>query len=140
MKYFSKMYIHTTQITVRYGETDQMGVVYYGNYALYYEQGRTEAMKHLGFSYREMEDNGIIMPVIEMNCKYQKSAKYDDVLIIKTLLKELPSRKMTFFSEVYKDDVLINSGQVTLLFFNKKLNKVVSVPENLLELLKPYFI
>ncbi len=133
------MYIHTTQITVRYGETDQMGVVYYGNYALYYEQGRTEAMKNLGFSYKEMEDNGIIMPVIEMNCKYQKSAKYDDVLTVKTMLKEMPTRKMTFFSEVYKEEILINSGYVSLLFFDKKLNKVVSAPENLLKLLKPYF-
>lgn len=133
------MYIHTTQITVRYGETDQMGVVYYGNYALYYEQGRTEAIKNLGFSYREMEDNGIIMPVVEMNGKYHKSARYDDVLTVKTIVKELPTRKMTFFSEVYKEEILINSGFVTLLFFDKKLNKVVSAPNELVALLKPYF-
>lgn len=133
------MYESTTQITVRYGETDQMGVVYYGNYALYYEQGRAEAIKQLGYSYKTMEDDGIIMPVVEMHSKYSKPAKYDDVLTIKTIIKELPTRKMTFYSEIYKDDKLLNSGYVTLMFVNKQHNRITTVPEKLLNLLKPYF-
>jgi acyl-CoA thioester hydrolase len=116
-----------------------MGVVYYGNYALYYEQGRAAAIKQLGYSYKEMEDDGIMMPVIEMQSKYLKPAKYDDTLTIKTIVKELPTRKMTFYSEVYKGETLINSGFVTLLFVNKENNKITSAPKQLLQLLKPYF-
>ena len=133
------MYESITNVIVRYGETDQMGVVYYGNYALYYEQGRAAAIKQLGYSYKEMEDDGIMMPVIEMQSKYLKPAKYDDTLTIKTIVKELPTRKMTFYSEVYKGETLINSGFVTLLFVNKENNKITSAPKQLLQLLKPYF-
>jgi acyl-CoA thioester hydrolase len=133
------MYKSITNVIVRYGETDQMGVVYYGNYALYYEQGRAAAIKQLGYSYKQMEDDGIMMPVIEMQSKYLKPAKYDDTLTIKTIVKELPTRKMTFYSEVYKGETLINSGFVTLLFVNKENNKITSAPKQLLQLLKPYF-
>ncbi len=133
------MYETTTQIIVRYGETDQMGVVYYGNYALYYEQGRAAAIKQLGYSYKTMEDEGVIMPVVEMHSKYMKPAKYDDVLTVKTIVKELPTRKMTFYSEIYNGDKLLNSGYVTLMFVNKQHNRITTAPGKLLNLLKPYF-
>ena len=133
------MYETTTQIIVRYGETDQMGVVYYGNYALYYEQGRAAAIKQLGYSYKTMEDEGVIMPVVEMHSKYLKPAKYDDVLTVKTIIRELPTRKMTFYSEIYNGDKLLNTGHVTLMFVNKHHNRITTAPEKLLTLLKPYF-
>jgi acyl-CoA thioester hydrolase len=106
------MYKSITNVIVRYGETDQMGVVYYGNYALYYEQGRAAAIKQLGYSYKQMEDDGIMMPVIEMQSKYLKPAKYDDTLTIKTIVKELPTRKMTFYSEVYKGETEVKTKGV----------------------------
>ena len=133
------MYETTTQIIVRYGETDQMGVVYYGNYALYYEQGMAAAIKQLGYSYKTMEDEGVIMPVVEMHSKYLKPAKYDDVLTVKTIIRELPTRKMTFYSEIYNGDKLLNTGHVTLMFVNKHHNRITTAPEKLLTLLKPYF-
>ena len=133
------MYETTTEVTVRYGETDQMGVVYYGNYALYYEQGRAAAIKQLGYSYKTMEDEGVIMPVVEMQLKFLKPAKYDDVLTVKTIVKELPTRKMTFYSEIYNGDKLLNTGHVTLMFVNKHHNRITTTPEKLLNLLKPYF-
>jgi len=133
------MYETTTQIIVRYGETDQMGVVYYGNYALYFEQGRAAAIKQLGYSYKTMEDEGVIMPVVEMHSKYLKPAKYDDVLTVKTIIRELPTRKMTFYSEIYNGDKLLNTGHVTLMFVNKHHNRITTAPEKLLTLLKPYF-
>jgi acyl-CoA thioester hydrolase len=133
------MYESTTKVIVRYGETDQMGVVYYGNYALYYEQGRAAAIKQLGYSYKTMEDEGVIMPVVEMHSKYLKPAKYDDVLTVKTIIRELPTRKMTFYSEIYNGDKLLNTGHVTLMFVNKNHNRITTAPEKLLTLLKPYF-
>jgi acyl-CoA thioester hydrolase len=133
------MYESTTKVIVRYGETDQMGVVYYGNYALYYEQGRAAAIKQLGYSYKTMEDEGVIMPVVEMHSKYLKPAKYDDVLTVKTIIRELPTRKMTFYSEIYNGDKLLNTGHVTLMFVNKHHNRITTAPEKLLTLLKPYF-
>lgn len=133
------MYETITNIIVRYGETDQMGVVYYGNYALYYEQGRAAAIKQLGYSYKTMEDEGIIMPVVEMQSKYIKPAKYDDLLTVKTIVRELPTRKMTFYSEIYNGDKLLNTGHVTLMFVNKHHNRITTAPEKLLILLKPYF-
>jgi acyl-CoA thioester hydrolase len=134
------MYESLTNITVRYGETDQMGQVYYGNYSLYYETGRAEAIRQLGYSYKQMESEGIIMPVAELHMRYILPARYDDYLTIKTIIKEMPSRKMTFFTEIYnQEDKLINSGYTTLLFFDKKYNRVSSPPAMLTQLLKPFF-
>jgi acyl-CoA thioester hydrolase len=78
------MYSAETKIRVRYGETDQMGYLYYGYYALYYEVGRAEAIRELGFTYKQMEDMGIMMPVAELNAKYYRPAKYDDLITVKT--------------------------------------------------------
>jgi acyl-CoA thioester hydrolase len=128
------MYESTTQVNVRYGETDQMGQVYYGNYSLYYETGRADAIKQLGYSYKQMEADGIMMPVAELHIRYILPARYDDMLTIKTIINELPSRKMTF-----QQQQLINSGYTILLFINKQYNRVSSPPQKLLELIKPFF-
>ncbi len=97
------MYTSDTQIRVRYGETDQMGYLYYGYYALYYEQGRAEAIRQLGFTYKELEEQGVMMPVVEMNAKYFRPALYDDLITVKTSLKVLDkeSPRVQFHSDLY---------------------------------------
>lgn len=129
-----------TTLRVRYGETDQMGFVYYGNYAQYYEVGRVEAMRSLGFSYREMEENGILMPVINLTINYKKPALYDDEVRVVTIVKEMPKVRITFDYECYnqKND-LLNTGSVTLVFIDKTKNKPVIPPDWFLEGFKKKF-
>lgn len=118
-----------TTIRVRYAETDQMGYVYYGNYAQYYEVGRVEALRELGFSYREMEEKGIMLPVLELNINYKKPAFYDDEITIVTTIKEIPSVRITFDYECYNSNKeLLNTGKVTLVFIDKNTNKPCQPP------------
>ena len=135
------MFTATTQIRVRYGETDQMGYLYYGNYALYYEVGRAEAIRELGFTYRQLEEMGINMPVAELNSRYFRPAKYDDLITVKTLLKELPEgSKIQFHSELYNESgELLNKGVTTLVFYDPKEQKTVAIPEILYNRLSPHF-
>jgi acyl-CoA thioester hydrolase len=119
-----------TTLRVRYAETDQMGYVYYGNYAQYYEVGRVEAMRSLGFSYKEMEERGILMPVINLNVNYKKPALYDDEVKIVTMVKTLPNVRITFEYECYNQlDELLNTGSVTLVFIDKLKNKLTMPPD-----------
>jgi acyl-CoA thioester hydrolase len=119
-----------TTLRVRYAETDQMGYVYYGNYAQYYEVGRVEAMRSLGFSYKEMEERGILMPVINLNVNYKKPALYDDEVRIVTMVKTLPNVRITFEYECYNQlDELLNTGSVTLVFIDKLKNKLTMPPD-----------
>lgn len=119
-----------TTLRVRYAETDQMGYVYYGNYAQYYEVGRVEAMRSLGFSYKEMEEKGILMPVINLNVNYKKPALYDDEVRIVTMVKTLPNVRITFEYECYNQlDELLNTGSVTLVFIDKLKNKLTMPPD-----------
>lgn len=135
------MFVHETKIRVRYGETDQMGYLYYGYYALYYEQGRGDAMRSLGFTYKELEAQGVIMPVASMNCEYLRPAYYDDLITVKTILKELPEGYFTtFHSELYNEaGKLINRGSVTLAFFDPLTKKKIKLPEVLRKVLAPHF-
>lgn len=134
------MFKHDVQVRVRYAETDQMGYVYYGNYATYFEVARVESFRHLGISYREMEEQGILMPVLELKTKYYKPARYDDLLTIRTSIKALPNLRVTFGYEVYNQhQVLLNEGETTLVFYSTTNNKPCALPENFLNLLKPYF-
>ena len=135
------MYTATTQIRVRYGETDQMGFLYYGYYALYYEVGRAEAVRELGFTYRELEEMGVMMPVVELNAQYFRPALYDDLITVKTLIKELPDGpKIQFHSELYNEQgQLLNKGVTTLVFYDSKEKKKVNMPEELLSRLQPFF-
>jgi acyl-CoA thioester hydrolase len=135
------MYTATTQIRVRYGETDQMGYLYYGYYALYYEVGRAEAVRELGFTYRQLEEMGIMMPVVELNAQYFRPALYDDLITIKTLVKELPDGpKIQFHSELYNEQgQLLNKGVTTLVFYDPKEKIKVSMPDELLKRLQPFF-
>ncbi|RYE24530.1 MAG: acyl-CoA thioesterase [Sphingobacteriales bacterium] len=135
------MYSSTTQIRVRYGETDQMGYLYYGNYAEYYEVGRAEAIRKLGYTYRQMEETGIMMPVVALNVQYFRPALYDDLITVKTILKEIPEgSKIEFHSELYNEqEQLLNKGITTLVFYDMKEKKKVSLPQDLREKLEPLF-
>ncbi len=119
----------TTTIRVRYGETDQMGYVYYGNYAEFFEVARVEMLRDLGFSYKEMEATGVMMPVLEYKSKYLKPAKYDELLTIKTSIAELPNTRICFNFEVFNElNVLINISQATLVFVNTQTSRPCLAP------------
>lgn len=135
------MYTATTQIRVRYGETDQMGYLYYGYYALYYEVGRAEAIRDLGFTYRQLEEMGIMMPVAELHSLYFRPVLYDDLVTVKTILKELPeSSKIQFHSELYNEQgQLLNKGVTTLVFVDAKEKKRTNIPPELYTRLEPFF-
>lgn len=129
-----------TKIRVRYAETDQMGFVYYGRYAEYYEVGRVEAMRKLGLSYKEMENKGILMPVIEYYIKYKKPALYDDEIILITTIKEIPNIKIKFYHECFNSNgELLNTGFVTLAFLKKENKKPISAPDWFIKECKKYF-
>ncbi len=123
-----------TKLRVRYGETDQMGIVYYGNYADYLEQGRTEWLRTLGFSYKFMEANNIHLPVVNLNIDYKKPALYDDVITITTTLKEIPTVRIEFYYEIHNQEgKLLITATTTLVFVNSTTNKLRKAPEYLLE-------
>ena len=130
-------YQYTTR--VRYAETDQMGYVYYGNYATYYEVARTEALRSLGVTYKEVEDVGVIMPVLRNNSLYLKPARYDDLIDIKVTVKERPQARMIFFYEFYIEDALIHKGDTTLVFVNKATFKPCKIPDLMAKVLNPFF-
>lgn len=134
------MISHSCNIRVRYGETDQMGYVYYGNYASFFEVGRVEWLRNIGVSYKEMENKGIMLPVLNLNIEYKKPAKYDDLITIKTTLIKLPSVKIEFDFEILNEkNELLTTGYVSLVFIDKNTNKPTRCPEYLLEKIKPLF-
>lgn len=119
---------------MRYAETDQMGVVYYGNYPQYLEQGRTEWLREMGFSYRWMEENGILLPVTELNIQYKAPARYDDVISITTSLKKIPTFKIEFIYQIHNQEgVLLIDASTSLVFINSETNKLIKAPDYLIE-------
>ena len=129
-----------TKIRVRYGETDQMGYVYYGNYAEFYEVARVEMLRKLGLTYKWMESTGIMMPVLELKCKYIKPAYYDDEITIKVVVKQLPSTRIIFNYELYNEQgELINLGETTLVFVNIETKRPTVGPEEFMEKLRVYY-
>ncbi|PIA82128.1 thioesterase [Gaetbulibacter sp. 4G1] len=125
------------QIRVRYGETDQMGVVYHGNYALYLEMGRIEWLRKQGISYKTMEENGIMLPVVSLNINYKKSACYDDVINVKTQLKKAPTAKIEFEYEITNEEGdVLTTAETTLVFIDMKTNRPVRAPEYILETIR----
>lgn len=133
------MFSAQTQIRVRYSETDQMGFVYYGNYASYYEIGRVELFRSMGFSYRELEESGIQMPVTHMSCRYLKPATYDEVITITTCIKNWPKAKVTFHYELHNpQNELINTGETTLVFIDRKRDRPVKAPDFFIQALSRY--
>jgi acyl-CoA thioester hydrolase len=125
------------QIRVRYGETDQMGVVYHGNYALYLEMGRIEWLRKLGVSYKKMEASGIMLPVISMSLNFKKSACYDDVINVKTQLKNTPTAKIEFEYEITNEEgEIITTATTVLAFIDMKTNRPVRAPQYILDLIE----
>ena len=125
------------QFRVRYGETDQMSFVYHGNYAQYFEMGRTEWLRKLGITYKNMEESGIMLPVISLNTNYLKPAKYDDLLTLKTTLTNTPLVKIKFDFEIYNEkNELLTTANATLAFINSITKKPTRAPEYLLKKLR----
>lgn len=134
------MFTHETKLRVRYAETDQMGFVYYGNYAAFYEVARTEMLRSTGISYRELEDMGVILPVTELSSKYYKPAHYDDLITIKTTIREKPMVRIKFEYEIYNEaGDLLNVGETLLVFVDKVRNKPCRAPKVFQEKVKLYF-
>lgn len=134
------MFHSEAKIRVRYGETDRMGYVYYGNYAEYFEVARVEALRELGMNYKEMEEGGIMLPVYTLSVKYMKPAFYDDLLTIKTSIREIPKARITFSHEIYNEkNELLNTGEVTLVFIDTKTGRPIGAPESFLEKIRKYY-
>lgn len=130
-------YKSTTKLRVRYGETDQMGYCYYGNYAQYFEVGRVEAMRNVGMSYKSMEENGVMLPVANFQVDYKFPAKYDDELIITTTIKSLNGPKLLFEYEIHNEqNQLISVAQTTLVFVSKQTMRPIKAPDTFFELLE----
>lgn len=131
---------HTTRLRVRYGETDQMGYMYYGNYAEYYEVGRVEMLRSLGMTYRAMEASGVIMPVLELRCKYLKPALYDEEISLKVILRDMPGVRIRFEYELYNErQELINTGETTLVFVDAEKKRPRLPPQEFLDRLRLHF-
>lgn len=134
------MYTFETTVRVRYAETDQMGYVYYGNYATFYEVGRVELFRSLGFSYKALEDSGIMLPVLELNSRFLKPARYDEEIRVKVYLNEKPGVKIRFDYELFNQGgELLNTGNTTLVFVDMKRNKPCLAPRDFLDRLQRHF-
>jgi acyl-CoA thioester hydrolase len=125
------------ELRVRYGETDQMGVVYHGNYAQYFEVGRVEWLRKFGVSYKQMEESGIMLPVISLDIKYKKSARYDDLIKVKTQLVKTPSATIEFKYEIVNEtNEILATGNTTLVFIDINRNRPTRCPQYLLDKLR----
>ncbi len=134
------MFEHATKIRVRYGETDQMGYMYYGNYAEFYEVGRVEMLRSLGLTYSGMEESGIKMPVLELKCKYLKPALYDDEITVRVIMDKMPGIRIFFRYELFNEkEELINTGETLLVFINMQTNRPCLPSQDFLNRLKPFF-
>ncbi len=130
---------HETKIRVCYADTDKLGVVYYGTYARFYEIARTEFLRSSGVSYKDIEDNGIVMPVRSMNVTYFKPALYDDILTVRTIIKEMPTVKLKVFSEIYNEkNELLNTSEITLVFSSVATGKPTRPPKSFIQALESF--
>jgi len=130
------MFENKITIRVRYNETDQMSYVHHGNYASYFEMGRLEWLRNKGISYKEMEENGVMLPVYALATRFVSPAKYDDLLVITTRLKEMPSVRISFEYEIHnQENKLIATGETTLVFVNMKTGRPMKAPSYILNLL-----
>lgn len=122
------------ELRVRYAETDQMGIVYYGNYAQYFEVGRVEWLRKLGVSYKSMEENGVLLPVISLNVQFKKSASYDDVIKVKTQLVKIPTARIEFDYEITNArGEILTIGNTVLVFMDVNKNRPTKCPQYILD-------
>lgn len=130
MKYYD------LKVRVRYAETDQMGVVYHGNYVQYFEMGRVEWLRNLGVSYKWMEENGVMLPVVSLSMNYKRPARYDDELTVRTIFKNQESVKIEFDYEIYNEsNELLTTGNSILVFVDVKTGRPTLPPDYIKELL-----
>jgi len=128
---------HQIEVRVRYSETDQMGVVYHGNYIPYFEIGRVEWLRNKGISYKIMEESGIALPIVSMNINYKKSARYDELLTVHTVFKSQTSVKIEFDCAIHNEaNELLTTAQFILVFVSLKTGRPTAPPDYILELLK----
>ena len=128
-----------TKYRVTYADTDQMGVVYYGNYGRLLEIGRTEMIREMGMAYMELEKKGIVMPVYSVESKYRNVLKYDELVTIETTLKELPAARIEFFYRIFNEEgVLAHEAKVVLVFLDTKTNRPVRAPERLIQVISDH--
>lgn len=133
------LFTQETKLRVRYGETDQMGYCYYGNYAQYFEVGRVEALRAVGMSYRDMENDGIMLPVSEFTVKYLSPALYDDELTITTRITAVNGARIEFEYEISnQQNKKVSTAKTTLVFVSNETMRPVQAPENFLKLLQAY--
>ncbi|MDG1806057.1 thioesterase family protein [Flavicella sp.] len=124
---------NNTSFKIRYAETDQMGYAHHGNYAQYFEIGRLELLHELGISYKKMEEEGLILPVYSINTRFIQPAKFDDTVRLRTILKEIPTARITFEYEIYNaENKKISTGETVLVFVDTKKNRPIKIPQNLL--------
>ncbi|WP_400191918.1 acyl-CoA thioesterase [Hymenobacter sp. B81] len=135
------MFSSDTHIRVRYAETDQMGYVYHGNFAAYFEVARTEAFRQLGISYRELEAEGVGMPVGELRVKFKRPARYDDLLRVRMLLRQMPEGSRVLFEyEIYNEaDELLTEGSTLMVFVSSATGRPTAIPPHVLDGIRPYF-
>lgn len=134
------MFIHETKIRTRYAETDQMGYVYYGNYASFYEVARTEMLRSTGICYKDLEEMGVMLPVTDLTCKYMQPARYDDLITVKTYIRERPTVRIKFEYEVFNENgVLLNTGSTQLVFVDMQKNRPCRAPQIFQEKMDAYF-
>lgn len=134
------MYSFDCTYRIRYADIDQMGYMYYGNYAKLYEIGRVEALRSLGLRYRDLEETGVIMPVYENKSRFIVPAKYDDLVTIRVIIKELPKVRIVFNYEVFDENqTLLHTGETTLVFLKTVNNRITVCPKEILDKLLPFF-
>ncbi len=134
------MFVSETKTRVRYGETDQMGYMYHGNYAQYYEIGRVEALRQVGLSYKGLEEEGVMMPVLDIRSRFLKPARYDDLITIRTILKQLPTARIHFEFELENErGELLHTAGVELVFVRSSDMRPIRCPDSLLQAMLPYF-
>lgn len=127
---------HTVEVRVRYSETDQMGVVYHGNYIPYFEIGRVEWLRNKGVSYKSLEESGIALPIVSMTLNYKKSARYDDLLTVKTKFKKLGAVKIEFDCEIRSEqNELLTTAQFILVFVDMKTGRPIAPPKHILDIM-----
>lgn len=136
------MFVYESKVRVRYIETDQMGIVHHANYAQYYELARTECFEACsGMSYATMEAEGVMLPILELQCKYLKPAYYNQILTIKSIVNTMPSVRLNVDYEIYNEaNELINTGKTTLVFVNKETRRPCQPPESFMKNVRQYFI
>ncbi len=139
MPHIRNMIQHSMDIRIRYGETDRMGYAYYGNYATYFEVARVETLRSIGITYKSLEDDGILLPVVDFHVRYFAPAHYDDEIRIETTIADMPAARMRFHYQTHRGITLLNEAETDLVFVNEKSGKPMRCPADIADKLKIHF-